>query len=76
MESSLEEYNEIIADSSFYICFLDDINMPEMLTRLISKFDFIITPTIVKEIEISKNYKYIKGNSNIHLFSGKENMYI
>jgi len=61
----MKNYDEIVADSSFYICFLDDINRPEILLRIINEFNFIVTPLIKKEIEKSKNYAYISENQNI-----------
>jgi len=40
----------IIADSSFYICFLKDINKPHQLELIINKFMFNITEILVKEV--------------------------
>lgn len=61
----MNRYNEIIADSSFYICFLDDINRPEILCKIINEFDFIITPLVKNEIKKSKNYFHLQNNKNI-----------
>jgi predicted nucleic acid-binding protein len=56
--------HNIIADSSFYSCFLDDINDPDFLYRIIEKFDFYITPIVECEIKIEKN-KSLKENKKI-----------
>jgi len=61
----VKRYDEIIADSSFYICFLDDVNRPEILHRIIKEFNFIITPLVKNEIEKSENYARIQSNKNI-----------
>ncbi len=49
-----------IADSSFYICFLDDIKRPDFLKRMINSFEFLIGKIIKGEVEKSKNYFHIK----------------
>jgi predicted nucleic acid-binding protein len=54
----------IIADSSFYICFLTDIEEPEILDRVIDKFDFYITPLVEHEIKID-DYEELKKNEKI-----------
>jgi predicted nucleic acid-binding protein len=54
----------IIADSSFYLCFLDDINEPSFLDRIIDKFDFYITPIVEHEIKFEKN-EMLKRNEKI-----------
>ncbi|WP_297523508.1 hypothetical protein [Thermococcus sp.] len=55
---------EIISDSTFYICFLDDINHPEGLRKIINsrKFKFVIGPVVEKEIENSPNYRFIEDD--------------
>jgi predicted nucleic acid-binding protein len=59
-----KEPHKIIADSSFYLCFLDDINDPDFLHRIIEKFDLYITPIVECEIKIEKN-KSLKENKKI-----------
>lgn len=48
----------IIPDSSFFICFLDDIGKPERLLEIInsSKFSLIIGKMISQEIRKSENF--------------------
>ena len=51
----------VIADSSFYICFLDDIACPILLNRILAgPFQFLITRIVQDEIKKSKNYSQIK----------------
>ncbi len=49
----------IVADSSFYICFLDDIKRPCSLHRILNVFDFYIGRIIASEIKKSSNKKMI-----------------
>ena len=53
---------KVVPDSSFYICFLDDIEKPEYLILLLQEESFCyITGRIVKEeISKSKNYHKVK----------------
>lgn len=55
---------EIISDSTFYICFLDDISYPEGLKKIISseKFKFVIGPVVETEIGRSSNYHLIESD--------------
>ena len=53
--------NTVIADSSFYICFLDDISCPSFLNLILSgPFKFLITPMLHSEIRRSENYSQIQ----------------
>jgi predicted nucleic acid-binding protein len=54
----------IIADSSFYLCFLDDIEEPDCLLKIISVFDFYIPPIVAEEIRISEREK-LRDNQKI-----------
>lgn len=64
--------HNIIPDSTFYICFLDDIKEPKYIIKLIEsdKFVCFIGPILKKEIENSINYSNIKNiiNSNVFIF--------
>lgn len=52
----------MIADSSFYICFLDDIACPSFLNLVLSgPFQFLITPILHREIKQSRNYPKIQS---------------
>ena len=53
---------KVIPDSSFYICFIDDINEPEYLIRVMSAnaMEFIIGQKIKEEIKRSQNYNAIE----------------
>jgi len=53
--------NKVVADSSFYICFLDDIKRPEYLIRLLDHFEFVLGKIIHKEIKKSPNYSRIEN---------------
>jgi len=53
---------KIVPDSSFYICFLDDINSPQYLMRILNcnLFDFLTGRKILKEISKSPKYQSIR----------------
>lgn len=51
----------VIADSSFYICFLDDIACPALLNLMLAgPFQFLITRIVHDEIKASENYLQIQ----------------
>ena len=52
----------IIPNSSFYLCFLDDIMAPQYLVRILNYeyFNFVTGKIILKEIERSPRYRIIK----------------
>jgi len=60
----LKEPHKVIADSSFYLCFLDDIKDIDFLNRIIDRFDFYITPLVEREIKIEKN-KSLRENKKV-----------
>ena len=53
---------KVIPDSSFYICFIDDIKEPKYLIRVMSAnvMEFIIGQKIKEEIKRSQNYNAIE----------------
>lgn len=53
---------KVIPDSSFYICFIDDIKEPKYLIRMLSAnaMEFIIGQKIKEEIKKSQNYNAIE----------------
>lgn len=59
----------IVPDSSFYICFLDDINKPQYLHQLLecNAFRFITGSRIKEEVSRSSNYKMIEKTVEIHV---------
>jgi predicted nucleic acid-binding protein len=69
----LNETNVMLADSSFYLCFLEDIEKPEVLKKLLDGFTFLITPIVYNEVSKSRNFKHIKANPKIILLP-KENL--
>jgi predicted nucleic acid-binding protein len=54
-----------VADSSFYVCFLDDINRPKELKRILSELKFWLPTYILGEISNCKNFSDTVGSSNI-----------
>jgi len=70
---SLNESSEMLADSSFYLCFLEDIKQPEVLLRILQRFDFLITPIVYKEVSKSDNFNRIQSCHRLRLIS-KENL--
>ncbi|MGD0978050.1 MAG: hypothetical protein ABR962_02795 [Candidatus Bathyarchaeia archaeon] len=67
------EPTQILADSSFYLCFLEDIKQPEVLTRILNRLDFLITPIVYEEVSKSDNFKHFRSNPKIILLP-KENL--
>lgn len=66
---SLNESTEMLADSSFYLCFLEDIEQPEVLLRILQRFDFLITPIVYKEVSKSDNFNRVQPCHNLRLVS-------
>jgi len=69
----LDETNQIIADSTFYLCFLEDIKKPEVLTNILDKFDLLITPLVRKEVSLSGTFASIQSHPKLILYP-KENL--
>lgn len=55
----------IVADSSFYICFLEDIKRPDVLLLMLSEFQFVMGDKVHSEISKCTNYCSIRGNKHI-----------
>lgn len=51
----------IVADSTFYICFLDDIEKSDYLIRAMKKFDFFMGRIVKTEISKSSSFSKIEG---------------
>lgn len=62
------EDNQIVADSTFYLCFLEDIKRPEALKSIIDEFDLLITPLVYKEVDCSSNFDVIKNHPKLILY--------
>ncbi|MBI2545591.1 hypothetical protein HYV81_00225 [Candidatus Woesearchaeota archaeon] len=60
---------DLVADSSFYLCFLEDICSPSDLVAIIDNFRAHLTPLIHKEIKRSINFSSIDQHANINIFS-------
>lgn len=56
---------EIVADSSFYICFLEDIQQPHELIRFLKCFIFIITPIVYDEVSKCKDFQQVESVCNL-----------
>jgi predicted nucleic acid-binding protein len=52
---------KLLADSTFYICFIDCISEQEVLKEIIKYFDCILTPVVHKELSSPKYKTDIKG---------------
>jgi len=63
----------ILADSSFYICFLEDISQPQALIKVLNNFDFLITPIVKGEVSKANGFKHIQAHPKIILIK-KENL--
>lgn len=59
---------DFVGDNSFYSCYLNDINKPEVLIIYLDSFKHHIGPTIKKEMSGSTNYGKIKSHKNLNYF--------
>ncbi|MEK6844067.1 MAG: hypothetical protein AABX83_01430 [Nanoarchaeota archaeon] len=64
----LDKYGEVAADSTFYMCFLDDINDSNSLRKILEKFEFHIPKKIHEEISKSKNWYKVSSHTNLNVF--------
>jgi len=76
----LEEHTNIlkvIPDSSFFICFLDDIKMPIILKRIITfkYFRFVLCEKVKKELLRNSEFKKLFNDLNEHFESFEYGMY-
>lgn len=56
---------KFVADSTFYLCFLEDIKNTKELFNLLALFDFLMTPLVSKEVSRSEKYRKIGGLPSI-----------
>ena len=59
-----------VADSSFYICFLEDIKRSDTLLLMFNEFDFAMGDKVHSEISKCTHYGSIQGNKHIVVVSG------
>ena len=64
----------MLADSSFYLCFLEDIEKPDILLEILSAFKFIIPPLVFEEVKICKNYNHMYGANTIEILPSEMNL--
>ncbi len=59
----------IVPDSSFFICFLDDIKQPQILVEILEhrRFEFFTGSIIHSEIQKSQNFTDIEGVFDSHV---------
>jgi predicted nucleic acid-binding protein len=63
--------NQIVADSTFYLCFIEDVKKPEVLVSILDKFDLLMTPIVYKEVNCSSNFDIIKNHPKLILYPKK-----
>jgi hypothetical protein len=56
---------DLVADSSFYLCFLDDIECPLDLVEILKKFKAHVSTRILSEISKSRRADKVKKHINI-----------
>ena len=59
---------DFVADTTFYSCFLNDIEEPQFLIRYLDSFKHHIGPKVKKEISSSENYHLIQNHRNLNCF--------
>jgi len=64
-----DKHNLIVADSSFFICFLEDIKRPDILIFFLNKFEFAFGDKVYSEINRCEHYNLIKDNEHLNLIS-------
>ncbi len=55
----------IVADSSFYLCFLDDIKRDDILSVILNQFLFHLPPKVFDEVSASQNFSQVRSNGNL-----------
>lgn len=61
-----KDVKKIVADTSFYVCFLDDIKKPVYLLKVVARFDFIVSKLIHDELSKSQSFnKYLRNSKKI-----------
>jgi len=65
LDKTTRENNFLVADSSFFVCFLDDIKKPENLKKILDTLKFYLPSCILKEIARSDNFKEIEKCSEL-----------
>lgn len=66
----MHKSESIVADSSFYLCFLDDIKQPRVLVQILDNFFFYLPPTVFDEIRVCKTFFHIKDHKNTQQVKG------
>jgi predicted nucleic acid-binding protein len=69
----LNEDSQIVADSTFYLCFLEDIHKPDVLIHVLDNFDLLITPLVQREVSNSSNFIKIQLHPKLVPYQ-KENL--
>lgn len=57
----------MVADSSFYLCFLEDIESPQYLLSMLSQFDFVMPSLVLEEVRRCRNYRMLGVDPGIKL---------
>ena len=64
----------LVADSTFFICFLDDIKQPTVLLEIGKKFVFRLSPVVSTEIKKSQNYSKVSYATCFQDFKSELNL--
>lgn len=60
----MENDLRVIADTSFYLCFIEDICQPATLVKIINTFDFYYSNIIEEEVDFD-NIEELRGHRNL-----------
>lgn len=66
----MHKSESIVADASFYLCFLEDIKHPQILVKILDNFLFFLPPAVFDEIRVCKTFFHIKGHRNTQQVTG------
>ena len=59
---------DFVGDNSFYSCYLNDIDKPDVLIIYLDSFKHHIGPMIKNEMSCSANYCKVKSHKNLNYF--------
>ena len=66
---NMNKETNVIADSSFYIYFLEEISEPDTLLKIIDRFKFLISEKIINEITIKNNKFSLVASNKIYIMT-------
>ncbi len=66
---NMNKETNVIADSSFYIYFLEETSEPDTLLKIIDRLKFLISEKIINEITIKNNKFSLIASNKMHIMT-------